>query len=97
MQNKEQLQKYYADLKIKEKVLKEEISKLGPQLLDMMEETEEETEFGKFSIKKLRKWTYPAEVEALEDQFKSAKEEAQQLGTATYEESESLVFNQVKN
>lgn len=51
---------------------------------------------GKFSITKLKKWTYPESVMELGEEFKAAKAKAESTGDATYTESESLRFSAVK-
>lgn len=55
-----------------------------------------DTGVGKFSITKLKKWTYPDEVLSIEDQFKAAKAKAESTGEATYVETNSLRFTGVK-
>ncbi len=56
----------------------------------------QETAVGSFSVNKLKKWTYPASVTALNDEFKAAKAKAESTGEATYEEQDSLRFTIIK-
>lgn len=51
---------------------------------------------GKFSITKLKRWTYPEPVVELGEEFKAAKAKAESTGEATYVESDSLRFTAVK-
>lgn len=55
-----------------------------------------ETDVGKFSVNPLKKWTYPAEVIELGEEFKAAKAKAESTGEATYEETPSLRFTVAK-
>ncbi len=70
----------------------------GLILKDMIESKEEaiETSVGKFSVTKLKTWTYPEKVIELGDKFKAAKAKSESTGEATYVEKESLRFNQIK-
>lgn len=54
------------------------------------------TAVGKFTIAKLKTWTYPEEVLALGEEFKAAKAAAESEETATYVEAPSLRFTQIK-
>jgi hypothetical protein len=54
------------------------------------------TAVGKFTIAKLKKWTYPDEVLAIGEEFKAAKAAAESEETATFVEEPSLRFTQVK-
>lgn len=55
-----------------------------------------ETSVGKFTISKLKTWTYPEKVVALGEKFKAEKAKAESTGEATYVESPSLRFTAVK-
>lgn len=66
-----------------------------------------ESAFGKFSVAKVKSWTYPTEVVELQDrvsmkigelkdELKSAEAIAQSTGEATCTESEMLKFTKVK-
>lgn len=65
------------------------------QMVDNGEEAIE-TAAGKFSITKLKTWTYPEKVIEMGDKFKAAKAKAESTGDATYVEKESLRFTQIK-
>lgn len=67
-------------------------------LQQMVEAGEEavETEVGKFSVTRLKTWTYPEKVIELGDKFKAAKAKAESTGEASYVEKESLRFTQIK-
>lgn len=55
-----------------------------------------ETPLGKFSIRKIKKWIYPAYVTDAEETYKAEKAKAEEIGDASYEESESLTFSLLK-
>jgi len=83
----------YAELKNDIKRLEEEITALAPEVMVEMGEVDElSTEFGMFTVGKRRKWTYPKDVEKATEDAKNAQKEAQQLGTATFEENPYLIF-----
>lgn len=66
----------------------------GIILTEMVAKGEENvaTAVGKFSVAKLKKWTYPEKVVELGEKFKAAKAKAESTGEATFEENESLRF-----
>lgn len=70
----------------------------GLILREMVESGEEavETAVGKFSVTRLKTWTYPPKVLELGDKFKAAKAKAESTEEATYVEKESLRFTQIK-
>lgn len=55
-----------------------------------------ETGLGKFTISKLKSWTYPEYVESANEAYKTLKAKAEQTGEATYSESKSLHFTPSK-
>lgn len=67
-------------------------------LKEMVDRGEEgvETSVGKFSITKLKTWTYPEKVIEIGEKFKAAKAKSESTGEATYVEKESLRFSQIK-
>ncbi len=67
-------------------------------LSEMVEKGEEsvDTAVGKFSVTRLKTWTYPARVLDLKEKFDAAKAKAESTGDATYTEKESLRFTQIK-
>jgi len=82
----------YAAAMIEKRRLEAILEELKPQVIESMDETEFETVDGKFTISETRKWVYPPEIKVLEDAFKKAKKEAEQLGTAAYESEPKLIF-----
>ena len=65
---------------------------------EMIESGEEkvETVIGKFTISKLKTWTYSPKVAELEEQYKAQKAQEESTGDATFVEKPSLRFTQVK-
>lgn len=63
-------------------------------ILEMKEAGEDKVDssIGKFSIAKLKTWTYPEKIVQMGENFKAAKAKAESTGDATYEEKESLRF-----
>ncbi len=70
----------------------------GLILKGMVEAGEEsvETGVGKFTVTRLKTWSYPEKVIELGDKFKAAKALAESTKEATYTEKESLRFTQIK-
>lgn len=90
----------YAYLKGVMKDVEKEIKEIGPRLKEGMiaGNTEEiVSEFGKFSFTPFRVWSYPQEIIELEEKIERMKEEAQQRGSASYEERKDLKFYPKKN
>ncbi len=85
------------DARIRELEAKKDEVK-GLILAEMVEGGQEavQTEVGKFSVTKLKSWTYPDEVVELGDEFKAAKAKAESTGEATYVEKDSLRFTGIK-
>lgn len=54
------------------------------------------TAVGKFTISKLKSWTYTPAVEEKNEELKALKASEESTGEATYEEKPSLRFIQVK-
>lgn len=89
----------YAELDAQIKALEAKKEQLRPHIVSMMVERGETkivSELGTFSVSPLKKWTYPAEVVELGEQFKAAKAKAESTGEATYEENPSLRFTPAK-
>lgn len=89
----------YAELDAQIKALEAEKDEVkGLILSEMVEAGEEavETDVGKFSVTRLKTWTYPEKVTELNDKFKAAKAKAESTGEATYVEKESLRFTGIK-
>lgn len=81
------------DSQIKDLTEKKEVLKMLI-IGDMYNEgvAKKESEYGKFTIAKLKKWIYPEKVLDLEEKYKTAKAKAESNGEATYEEQDSLRF-----
>lgn len=89
----------YAELDAQIKALEAEKDEVkGLILSEMVESGQEavETDVGKFTVTRLKTWTYPEAVTELGDKFKAAKAKAESTGDATYVEKESLRFNSIK-
>lgn len=67
-------------------------------LKEMVESGEEavETAVGKFSVTRLKTWTYPEKILEVGEKFKALKAKAESTGDATYVEKESLRFTTIK-
>jgi hypothetical protein len=85
------------DAQIKELEAKKDEVK-GLILQEMVDSGEDavNTEVGKFSVTKLKTWTYPEKVIELGDKFKAAKAKAESTGDATFTEKNSLRFTGIK-
>lgn len=89
----------YALLESEIAALEQKKDQLRPHILKMMVDggvDKLETAVGKFSVTKRKTWTYPEEVVEIGEEFKAAKAKAESTGEATYEETDSLRFTQVK-
>ena len=90
----------YAQTKREAKILAEEIDTLAPQILALMDEfSQDEIEspvLGTFVKAGKRKWSYPAVVISMEEEWKDAKKDAEQRGTATYTINPYLVYHEPK-
>lgn len=90
---------------IKYATIKAEIEKLKKQedeikeiiMADMLDsgEDKKETPVGKFSISKLKSWTYTPRVAELNEEFKAQKALEESTGEATYVENPSLRFTKL--
>lgn len=74
---------------------KEELRQQIMQNMKAIGEDKLETSLGKFTISKLKKWTYPESIKAIGELFDAEKAKAQSTGDATYIEEESLRFTKV--
>jgi len=89
----------YAKLDAEISALEAKKEQLRPHILQQMidsGQTKVETAVGKFSVTKLKKWTYPERVVAIGESFKAEKAKAESTGEATYEEQDSLRFTGIK-
>ena len=96
MQN---LYEVYGALESEIAVLEAKKEQLRPLILQQMIDNgleKNDTSVGKFSISKLKKWSYPEPVIKLGEDFKAAKAKAESTGEATYVEADSLRFTPIK-
>ena len=77
-------------------ILEAQCDEIRPEIIAVMDlqhaEVMECGDKGTFLLQKRRTWKYPKEVQDLEATVKEQKKEAEQTGTATYEEKPVLVF-----
>lgn len=89
----------YAVIDAKIRALTAQKDELRIRILEDMIENKEkaiDTSVGRFSVTKLKTWTYTSKVEKLEEDYKALKATEQSTGDATFEEKESLRFTQFK-
>ncbi len=89
----------YADLEAQISALEMKKEQLRPHIVKMMIEQgldKVETALGKFSIGKRKVWSYPEEVDELNEAYKAAKAKAEKTGDATFEEVDQLRYTPVK-
>lgn len=88
----------YAVLNSKIEALNAQKDILRTQILEDMvlsKEDKVDTSVGKFTVSKLKKWTYTDKVEKLNEEFKAQKAKEESTGEATYVEQPSLRFTPV--
>lgn len=89
----------YAILDAKMKVLSDQKDLLRVKILEALVGSETpsvETPVGKFTVSKLKSWTYTEAVEEKTEELKALKAKEESTGDATYEEKPSLRFTGVK-
>lgn len=89
----------YALLDAQEKEIKAKKEAMRLEILKLMVENNlkaQEHSLGKFSVKKLKTWTYPERIVEMSEQLKAEKALAESTGEATYTESDSLAFTGIK-
>jgi hypothetical protein len=89
----------YANLEIQAVAIEVKKDQLRPLILKQMLDNDidkKETAIGKFSITRLKKWTYPEKVLKIGEDFKAAKAKSESTGEADYVEQPSLRFNMIK-
>lgn len=89
----------YAVLTAQIKALTDKKDDLRDQILEDLSEQEVDTvatAVGKFTVAKLKSWTYSNKVAELEEEYKAQKALEESTGEATYEEKSSLRFNPIK-
>lgn len=85
------------DAKIRELTEKKESLRTGILVqLEELDADKVETPIGKFTVTKLKTWTYPDAVLELGERFKASKAKAESTGEATYEETPSLRYTPTK-
>lgn len=83
----------YAALKIQEKEIDDKIKELSPLILEEMADHDEvKSEEGVFTKSSRRTWVYPEALAKEIGEVAAKKKEAEQTGTATYEEKFFPVF-----
>lgn len=89
----------YALLDAKIKDLTNQKDELKVQILEDLVSSETpsiSTPVGKFTISKLKSWTYTEAVEEKAEELKALKAKEESTGDATYEEKPSLRFTGIK-
>ena len=95
----------YANLKIQEKKVAEELDLIKAGVLSEVQAIRGDTDSPvqlsdlpgySFSIQNRKTWTYSAAVIGLTERLKEKKKEEEQTGQATFEESPSVVFTSPK-
>lgn len=94
--NKENLDRY-AELKAQIKDIESEIEELKPGILADMKAAEADKidhEAGSFVITKKKSWKFSDKVDAMKDAVKNLEADEKADGTATFEETEILMFKE---
>ena len=91
----------YAQLKIKEKQIESEMEMIKEQVLKevksiSVDQPVQVGEFGTFSITMKKKWQFSEELLDMKVKVTQKEKQEQQDGTATFEETEILVFKELK-
>ena len=89
----------YAELKNKEKALKDEISSLGTEIFDMLNEAEmdkAEGDVGTFNLVPKKTWKFSPAVKQAKENVKTLEANEKADGTATYTEASYLMFKAAK-
>ena len=92
--NKELFEKY-AELKIQQKAIENEISELAPSILTSIAEAgadKVELDSGSFVVETRKKWEFSDVVEGMRAKVKESEKEEMANGTATFDESKILKF-----
>lgn len=89
----------YAQLESEEKAIALKKEQLRPHIIKMMlEEGMEKVDIGvgKFAVSPRKVWTYPEDVNEINEKFKAAKAKAESTGEATFEEVPQLRYTPAK-
>ena len=95
----EQIYTEYALLDSKVKELTDKRDAMKEKVLEFMAEIgkdKDETSVGKFTITKLKTWTYTDSTLQIGEKFKAAKAKEESTGDATFVEKPSLRFTPIK-
>lgn len=95
----EKMYEKYALLDAKIKALTDEKDEIRVQILEDLVKTDTAsvtTSVGKFTVSKLKSWTYTKAVEEKTEELKALKATEESTGEATYEEKPSLRFTTIK-
>ncbi len=88
----EEVYKRYAFLEEKKRDIEQEQSELKERLKEDMPEHGTKFYFGSYSWQNRKKWSYSEKVTEMEAELKSQRKLEEKEGTATCEESKSVVF-----
>lgn len=80
------------EIKSRKETMREDIIKT---MMDQNIQSQAHT-LGKFTVSKIRSWTYPEKVIELSEELKAQKALAESTGEATFTEAESLRFTPIK-
>jgi len=96
---KEKMYEEYSVLSAQIRALTSQRDNLKDEILIELIDSPEQTvdlPVGKFTVSRLKTWTYTPKVTELEEAFKAQKATEQSTGEAKYEEKPSLRFSEVK-
>lgn len=91
----EKVLKQYAEAKEKIAVLEKVVDGLKPQVIEMFSDYQMpalDTEFGMFTMRVTKKWSYSPRIEAMETKLKAEKAKEQINGDAVASESQTVAF-----
>lgn len=88
----EEVYKRYAFLEEKKRDIEKEQSELKERLKEDMPEEGTKFYYGSYSWQTRKKWAYSEKVAEMETELKSLKKLEEKEGTATFEESKTVVF-----
>ena len=91
-----EIYKRYAILEKKRRDIEKEQSELKQRLSEDMPEEGTKFYYGSYSWQNRKKWSYSDKVAEMETELKSLKKLEEKEGTATFEESKSVVYRHNK-
>lgn len=86
----------YAVLTAQIKELTAQKDAIKVSILEELEDNSIDTAVGKFSVTKLKTWTYTDSVVQMAEDLKATKAQEESTGDATFVEKASLRFNPIK-